>query len=137
MKTRISPSARASAKAADDDLLTATRHELFEAPGRRLAGIPRPPGNGEVRGLEVSPDWNSAPPQLICRQRIGPGRLFAQEQARQTEAVVSRSLSFREIVEPTQKTSNRQQSIAGIQSRFASEMPVCPDGSVDALAPPA
>ena len=56
-----------------------------------------PNRNGEVRGLEISTDWNASPPQLVWKQRIGPGwssmlvidgRLYTQEQVGESEAVV-------------------------------------------------
>lgn len=56
-----------------------------------------PSQNGEVRGIEISTDWDAAPPELVWQQRIGPGwssmivvggRLFTQEQVGEAEAVV-------------------------------------------------
>lgn len=56
-----------------------------------------PSQNGEVRGIEIPTDWSAAPPELVWRQRIGPGwssmivvggRLFTQEQVGEVEAVV-------------------------------------------------
>lgn len=52
--------------------------------------------NGEVVGLEIPTDWNASPPELVWKQRIGPGwssmlvidgRLFTQEQVGDNEAV--------------------------------------------------
>lgn len=56
-----------------------------------------PAGDGEVRDVEINSDWNSHPPRLVWRQRIGPAwssmaiigkRLFTQEQRGEFEAVV-------------------------------------------------
>src|SRR5258708_5343713 len=35
-------------------------------------GFRGPAGNGEVRGLEIDANWNSAPPRVVWRQRVGP-----------------------------------------------------------------
>ena len=52
---------------------------------------------GEVRDVKIATDWQSRPPELIWKQRIGPAwssilvvgnRLFTQEQRDKSEAVV-------------------------------------------------
>jgi outer membrane protein assembly factor BamB len=54
--------------------------------------------DGQVRGIEFATNWDTAPPQLVWRQKIGPAwssfavvgdRLFTQEQVGDREAVVS------------------------------------------------
>ena len=54
--------------------------------------------DGQVRGIEIANHWETAPPQLVWRHRIGPAwssiavvgdRLFTQEQVGEREAVVS------------------------------------------------
>lgn len=60
-------------------------------------GFRGPDRTGEVHGIKIATDWNTAPPKLIWRQRIGPGwssvaivagRLYTQEQRGESEAVV-------------------------------------------------
>jgi outer membrane protein assembly factor BamB len=56
-----------------------------------------PNRDGVIHGSMVSSDWNTAPPRLVWRQRLGPGwssvivvdgRLYTQEQRGEQEAVV-------------------------------------------------
>ena len=88
---------RVSAEAAYDELLSATKSQPIEAEPGDWSAFRGPHRNSEVHGIEISTDWNSAPPQLVWRQRIGPawssmlvidGRLFTQEQVGETEAVI-------------------------------------------------
>ncbi|HEX4131735.1 MAG TPA: PQQ-binding-like beta-propeller repeat protein [Pirellulales bacterium] len=52
---------------------------------------------GELRGVTIATDWNTAAPKLVWRQRVGPawssvlivdGRLFTQEQRGEEEVLV-------------------------------------------------
>jgi outer membrane protein assembly factor BamB len=56
-----------------------------------------PDREGVIRGVAIATDWDTAPPQLLWRQRIGPawsslivvdGRLYTQEQRGERESVV-------------------------------------------------
>jgi outer membrane protein assembly factor BamB len=60
-------------------------------------GFRGPNRDGNLRGVRIATDWDSAPPQLVWRRRIGPAwssiavvgdRLFTQEQRGDQEAVV-------------------------------------------------
>src|SRR5206468_4487815 len=60
-------------------------------------GFRGPNRDGEVHGVTIATDWNTAPPKLVWRQRVGPGwssvvivgnRLFTQEQRGESEAIV-------------------------------------------------
>ncbi len=53
--------------------------------------------DGRVTGVSINPDWDTNPPTLLWKQRIGPGwgsfsvvgsKLFTQEQRGETEAIV-------------------------------------------------
>ena len=93
----------------EEDAYLAERAEesnVVAAAENRQPVVPRPGDwtiyrgpnrNGEVRGLEIPTDWDAAPPQLVWKQRIGPGwssmlvidgRLYTQEQVAESEAVV-------------------------------------------------
>jgi outer membrane protein assembly factor BamB len=79
---------------------TDTSHALGEALVLQPSdwpGFRGPNRDGEVHGIRIATDWNTAPPRLVWRQRIGPAwssmaivgdRLFTQEQRGDAEAVV-------------------------------------------------
>jgi hypothetical protein len=73
---------------------------LHEWPGD-WPGFRGPNRDGVIRGVTIATDWNTAPPRLLWRQRVGPAwssmlvagdrvghRLFTQEQRGEQEAVV-------------------------------------------------
>jgi outer membrane protein assembly factor BamB len=69
-------------------------------------GFRGPDRDGIVRGVRIATDWNTAPPRLIWRHRVGPGwssiavvgdRLFTQEQRGDSEAVVCFDDAGREV----------------------------------------
>jgi outer membrane protein assembly factor BamB len=60
-------------------------------------GFRGPNRDGDLRGVRIATDWNTAPPPLVWKRRIGPAwssvvvvgdRLFTQEQRGPQEAVV-------------------------------------------------
>lgn len=57
-----------------------------------------PEHNSQVHGTEISTDWTADPPELVWKQKIGPGwssmtiignRLFTQEQIGESEATIA------------------------------------------------
>jgi outer membrane protein assembly factor BamB len=74
----------------------AHRRTITLQPGDWL-GFRGPNRDADVRGVWVATDWNTVPPQLVWKRRIGPAwssvvvigaRLFTQEQRGEHEAVV-------------------------------------------------
>jgi outer membrane protein assembly factor BamB len=72
------------------------RQELGLRPGD-WPGFRGPERDGTLRGVRIATDWDSAPPKLVWRRRVGPAwssvvvvgdRLFTQEQRGEWEAVV-------------------------------------------------
>jgi outer membrane protein assembly factor BamB len=134
-------SSRAASGAATADLDETTDGSSAAPPVQPddWPGFRGPVGNGEVRGIEIATDWNSAAPRRLWRQRVGPAwssmavvgkRLFTQEQRGESEAIVCLDADTGHELWAHEDTTRFWEPVSGAGPRAT---PASADGRVYAL----
>jgi outer membrane protein assembly factor BamB len=89
-------------------------------------GFRGPQRDGVLRGVRIATDWQTTPPRLLWRQRVGPawsslvvldGRLFTQEQRGEREAVVCCDAATGQLLWSHEDPARFSESASGVGPR--------------------